>query len=179
MLLPNMQILKGYIRVIDSFNTIIGKLFSWLTFFLVVIVCYDVFTRYLLQQSSVALQELEWHLFALIFLGAAAYTLNIDDHVRVDVFYTRFSDKTKAWINLLGAIIFLIPFCVIVIMASKNFVWQSFLINETSPDAGGLPGRFLLKAFIPLSFFFLLLQGISLAFKSILIIKQKDLTKEL
>jgi len=98
------------------------------------------------------LQEFERHLFALIFLVAAAYTLKIDDHVRVDVFYTRFSPRKKAWINLLGTIFLLIPFCVIVILASQDFVEVSFRIKETSPDAGGLPARYILKAFIPISF---------------------------
>lgn len=139
---------------------------------LVLVVSYDVIVRYLFGESSVGLQELEWHIFALIFLLAAAHTLQVDEHVRVDVIFTKFSVKKKAWVDLTGSVIFLIPFCVIVILASYGFVEISFRVGETSPDAGGLPARYLLKAFIPLSFFLMLLQGIAIAFKSLIKIKE-------
>jgi TRAP-type mannitol/chloroaromatic compound transport system permease small subunit len=113
------------------------------------------------------MQELEWHLFAIIFLLSAGYTLSIDEHVRVDVFYSRFSEKKQAWINLFGSFFFLIPLCIILIISSENFVFISFRVGETSPDAGGLPARYILKAFIPISFLFLLLQGIAVVFKSL------------
>ncbi len=171
-----MKYLRAYIRIIDNINTKLGKAVAWLTTVLVLVVCTDVFTRYLLKESSIALQELEWHLFAVIFLGAAAYTLLIDDHVRVDVFYTKFSKKGKAWIDLVGSVFFLIPFCILVIFSTKDFVELSIRIRETSPDPGGLPARYILKAFLPVSFFFLLLEGISLAFKSFITIKE-DKTK--
>lgn len=167
-----MKYLRAYIRIIDNINTKLGKAVAWLTTVLVLVVCTDVFTRYLLKESSIALQELEWHLFAVIFLGAAAYTLLIDDHVRVDVFYTKFSKKGKAWIDLLGSVFFLIPFCILVILSTKDFVELSIRIRETSPDPGGLPARYILKAFLPVSFFFILLEGISLAFKSFITIKE-------
>ena len=154
-------------------NNKIGSLTSWLTAILVVLVSYDVFVRYFIGESSVGLQELEWHIFALIFLLSAAYTLKIDEHVRVDVFYTRFSQKNKALVNLFGSVFFLIPFCLIVIFASQDFVELSFRVKETSPDAGGLPARYILKAFIPFSFFLLLLQAIALSFKSFLQIKDQ------
>ncbi|MEJ2504809.1 MAG: TRAP transporter small permease subunit [Ignavibacteriaceae bacterium] len=169
-----MKFINIYINFIDKLNDKIGSLTSWLTALLVLVVSYDVIVRYLVEESSVGLQEFEWHLFALIFLLSAAYTLKIDDHVRVDVFYTKFSPRKQAWINFLGSRLFLIPFCIVVIIASQDFVSLSFRINETSPDAGGLPARFILKAFIPISFFLLLLQGIALVFKSFLKLKEKD-----
>jgi TRAP-type mannitol/chloroaromatic compound transport system permease small subunit len=173
-----MKFINGYIKFIDKLNTKLGVITSWLTFVLVLVTCYDVFTRYILNESSIALQELEWHLFAIIFLMASAYTLKKDEHVRVDVFYSRFSEGKKAWINFLGSIFFLIPFCVLAIYASKDFVINSFLFKETSPDAGGLPARYIIKAFIPISFFFLLLQGISLTFKSFLEIKNNSISNK-
>ncbi|MCG6912305.1 TRAP transporter small permease subunit [bacterium BMS3Abin03] len=169
-----MKFINIYINFIDKLNDKIGSITSWLTALLVLVVSYDVIVRYLVEESSVGLQEFEWHLFSLIFLLSAAYTLKIDDHVRVDVFYTKFSPRKQAWINFLGSILFLIPFCIVVIIASQDFVSLSFRINETSPDAGGLPARFILKAFIPISFFLLLLQGIALVFKSFLKLKEKD-----
>jgi TRAP-type mannitol/chloroaromatic compound transport system permease small subunit len=168
-----MKFINGYINFIDKLNTKLGILSSWLTLVLVLVTCYDVFTRYILNKSSIALQELEWHLFAVIFLMSAAYTLIKDDHVRVDVLYSRFNNEQKAWINFLGSVFLLIPFCVLVIYTSKDFVLNSFMFKETSPDAGGLPARYILKSFIPVSFVFLLLQGLSLAFKSFLEIKSK------
>ena len=163
-----MRFLKSYIKFVDSLNEKIGIFVSWLTTVLVLVVCYDVFTRYFLKKSSVAVQELEWHLFAIIFLVGAAYTLKHDRHVRVDVFYMKFKPKLKAWVNFLGSLLFLIPFCSIGIWSSKSFVMNSFLIGEGSPDPGGLPARFILKAIIPFGFLLLLIQGFALIFKSLI-----------
>ncbi len=168
-----MKFMKAYVNAVDKFTERTGSLISWVSFILVLVVCYDVFTRYILRESSVALQELEWHLFALLFLIAAPYTLLKDEHVRVDVLYTKFSPKAKAWVNLAGSLLFLIPFCVLVIISVKEFVLQSFIFRETSPNPGGLPARYIIKAVIPLSFFLLLLEGVSLAIKSFLNIKQE------
>jgi len=173
-----MKFIKAYIKFIDKLNDKIGNWVSWLTALLTLVVCFDVFVRYFLRESSVGFQEFEWHLFAIIFLLSAAYTLKIDQHVRVDVIYTRLSDKKKAYVDFFGSLIFLIPFCVVLIMASKNFVINSFSMGETSPDAGGLPARYILKAVIPLSIFLMLLQGISLTFKSFLTIKTQNKFKE-
>lgn len=173
-----MKFLQSYIKFVDGLNEKVGYFVSWLTTLMVLVVCYDVFTRYLLKKSIVAIQELEWHLFAVIFLLGAAYTLKDDRHVRVDVFYMRLSRKKQAWINFLGSIIFLIPFSILVIWSSKNFVLSSFTIKEISPDPGGLPARYALKACIPLGFFLVFLQGFSLAFKSLLTILGQDVDKQ-
>ncbi|RMG68126.1 MAG: TRAP transporter small permease subunit [Calditrichaeota bacterium] len=153
-------------RLIDRLNERVGTLTSWLTSVLVLVVCYDVVTRYLLKHSSVAIQELEWHLFAIIFLTAAAYTLKHDRHVRVDIFYARFSPRLQALVDFLGTLLFLLPFSLLVIYSSRTFVWNSFLIRETSPDPGGLPARYLIKAFIPLGFTLVFLQGVALLIRS-------------
>ena len=91
-----MKFLRQYIKFVDSVNEKIGHAVSWLTTVMVLVVCYDVFTRYVLKSSSVAVQELEWHLFAMIFLLGAAFSLKHDQHVRVDVLYSRFSPKGQA-----------------------------------------------------------------------------------
>ncbi|MFQ5469873.1 MAG: TRAP transporter small permease subunit [Gammaproteobacteria bacterium] len=124
--------------------------------------------RYLFQSGSVALQELEWHLFSLIFLLGAAYTLKHDEHVRVDVIYQGrlMNDKRRAWVNLVGGLFFLLPFCLLIITSSEPFVTNSFSMSEGSPDPGGLTHRFLLKAAIPLGFFLVALQGISSIIRS-------------
>ena len=161
-----MRFARAYVRFADGLNEKIGFGVSWLTTVLVLVVCYDVFTRYLLKNSVVAVQELEWHLFAVIFLIGAGYTLKHGRHVRVDVFYGQFSTRTKAWVDLLGSLLFLIPFCLLAIWSSKQFVLNAFTIGETSPDPGGLPARFVLKSAIPLGFFLVLIQGVSLVFQS-------------
>ncbi len=163
-----MGVLRGYVRFVNRLNEQVGLGVSWLTTLLVLVVCYDVFTRYLLKNSVVAVQELEWHLFAAIFLIGAAYTLKHDKHVRVDVFYTRFSDRTKAWVDFVGSLIFLIPFSIVAIWSSWTFVASSYMIGETSPDPGGLPARFVLKAAIPVGFGLLALQGVAMAFQALL-----------
>lgn len=161
-----MKIIGSIVRLIDSLNEWVGKCTSWLSTILVLVVCYDVFTRYFLRKSSVAVQELEWHIFAVLFLVAAAYTLKADSHVRVDVFYSLFSPRGKAWVNLFGSLVFLIPFAILIIWTSKGFISMSWMIQETSPDPGGLPYRYALKAMIPFGFSLVLLQGISLALRS-------------
>ncbi|WKN33228.1 TRAP transporter small permease subunit [Porifericola rhodea] len=153
---------------IDRLNEAIGKGVSWLNTVLVLLICYDVAARYLFNTSSSGIVELEWHIFSFIFLLGAAYALKHDRHVRVDVFYQNFSPKKQAWVNLLGTLLFLIPFCVITIQTSLKFTANAYTIQEGSPDPGGLPFRFIVKGAIPIGFTLLLLQAISLAIQSLL-----------
>lgn len=153
-------------QIIDRIIEYIGNLVSWLSAVLVVVIVIDVIMRYLFNTSFAALFELEWHIFATLFMLGAAYGLKHDKHVRVDVFYSRFSDKGKAWVNFIGTAVFLIPFCVVIIKTSLPFVSDSFRISESSPDPGGLAYRFIIKSTIPIGASLLLLQGISLLLNS-------------
>ena len=146
-----------------------GKIISWLVLVLVLLVSYDVSMRYLFSSGSIALQEMEWHIFAVIFLVGAAYTFKHDDHVRLDLFYQShfMNDYRRAWINLLGSIFMLIPFCLLIIYCAWPFVSLSFTSLESSPDPGGLPYRWLLKAIIPVSFILLALQGLGEILKNL------------
>jgi TRAP-type mannitol/chloroaromatic compound transport system permease small subunit len=157
-------------KIIDAVNSWIGKIVAWLTLVLVILICTDVALRYIFSFSQAGFYELEWHLFAAVFLLGAAYTLRYDKHVRVDVFYSRFSNKTKAWVNLIGTCLFLMPFCFVIVYTSIAFVGDSYAILESSPDPGGLPYRFIIKSTIPLGFGLLLLQGLSEILKSISVI---------
>ncbi|MBN2233187.1 MAG: TRAP transporter small permease subunit [Deltaproteobacteria bacterium] len=165
-----MSLLKRISQFIDLFNEWIGLGVSWLTTIMVLNVFYDVVMRYVFKQGNIALQELEWHLFAVIFLIGAAYALKKDAHVRVDIVYTRLSTRQKAWIDFLGTIVFLIPYSLMVIYASRGFVASSWSLGEISPDPGGLPARYILKAMIPIGFSLVILQGISQAIKNFLVI---------
>lgn len=163
-----------YIKIIDSFNEWVGNKVAWLTTALVLLVCYDVVMRYFFNSSSAGLYELEWHIFSAIFLLGAAFTLKHDRHVRVDVFYSNFSETQKAWVNLIGTLVFLIPLCYVIIDASSKFVLHAYRFNEGSADAGGLPNRYIIKSAIPIGFLLLLLQAFSMLFKSILTVFNKN-----
>lgn len=152
---------------IDQISEHIGKWVSWLSGALVLIISLDTLFRYWFNITSAATIELEWHLFSVLFLLGAAYTLQRDGHVRVDVFYERFSERTKAWVNLLGTVFFLFPFCGVAIYKSLPFVWDALLQGEMSSQPGGLPHRWVIKSSIPLGLSLLALQGVSLALRSL------------
>jgi TRAP-type mannitol/chloroaromatic compound transport system permease small subunit len=173
-----MVILEKAYKWIDSLNTWVGNFVAWSTAVVVAVVFTDVVMRYAFKISFVFTQELEWHLFAFIFLMGAGYTLLKDGHVRVDIFYQRCSAKTQAWINLLGVLFFLIPGCYMIIATSIHFVYNAWAVMEGSPDPGGIPFRFLLKACIPAGFGLVLLQGLSLGIKSFLTIMGYEIETE-
>jgi TRAP-type mannitol/chloroaromatic compound transport system permease small subunit len=170
-----MKGLKLFIKFIEAINEYLGRVISWITFGLVVLVFTDVVMRYVFQTSFVFVQEMEWHLFSIIFLFGAGYTLLHDEHVRVDIFYQRMSKKGQAWINFIGVLFFLLPGCYLIIATAIPFVQDSYSVVEGSPDPGGVPYRFLLKSAIPVGFGFVALQGISLLLKSLLTILGTEL----
>lgn len=173
-----MVFLKKIRRWIDTLNEWIGRGVSWVTLALVLVVFVDVVMRYLFNTSFVFTQELEWHLFAFIFLIGAGYTLLHDGHVRVDIVYQRLGKKGRAWINLIGVIFFLLPGCIMVIVTSWEFVYNAWMVMEGSPDPGGIPYRFIVKGTITVGFLLLTLQGISLGISSLLQILGKEDTAE-
>lgn len=152
---------------VDKFIERIGIAISWLNVALIILICLDVIFRYFFSFSKNWIIELEWHMFAMIFLLGSAYALQVEKHVRVDVFYQRFSKKAQTIINLCGSIIFLIPWCYLVIKTSTNFVSNSWYIREGSPQPGGLPARYVIKGMIVVGFVLLLIQGVSLILKYI------------
>ena len=172
-----LRLLQQISDKLNQLSEFSGKLVSWLVLAMVLLVSYDVAMRYFFLSGSIALQEMEWHLFSLIFLIGAAYTLKHDDHVRLDLFYKSsfMNDERRAGINLLGSLLLLIPFCILIITTSWPFVFQSYIHLEGSPDPGGLPYRWILKAGIPLGFTLLLLQGVADIAKNLkLILREKS-----
>ncbi len=163
-----LKLLKVFSGAIDSMNEVVGRMVSWVSLLLVLVVFVDVFMRYLFRTSFVFVQEMEWHLFAFIFLIGAGYTLLHDGHVRVDIIYQRLGVKGRAWINLLGVIFFLIPGCYLVITTSWHFVSNSFSMLEGSPDPGGVPYRFIVKGTMTVGYALLLLQGLSMGVHALL-----------
>lgn len=169
-----LQRLQPWANGIDRVNTGIGHAMAWTVVLMTAVVVYDVSMRFLLQMGSVMLQELEWHLFGMIFLLGAAYTYRDDGHVRVEIIYQKLSKIQQSKINLFGNLFILAPVCLLVIWTSVPFVSNSFAYAETSPDPGGLPYRWLIKFAIPAGFFLLLLQGFADSFKQLLIISGKE-----
>lgn len=168
--------IQCFINGIENFIEKSGRAISWLILALVILICYDVAMRYLFQQGSVALQELEWHLFAVIFLLGGAYTFKHDEHVRVDIIYqSRYlTDNARAYISIIGTVLFLFPFCLLILITSWPFVENAFLYNEGSPDPGGLPYRFVLKSTILVGFALLMLQGLAEILKNVQVLRNTE-----
>lgn len=136
-----------------------GRTVSWLSIFLVLVMFVVVVLRYVFDSGSIALQEVTTYLHASVFLVGMAYTMQRDAHVRVDIFYSRFSRQTKAWVNLFGAVFFLLPFMLFISWISWEYIADSWSVLEGSREAGGLPGVFLLKSLILVMTFLLSLQA--------------------
>lgn len=162
------------IKGIDWLNEQVGRAISWLNLSLVLLVCFDVITRYLFNQTAAWINELEWHMFALVFLLGAGYALKHDRHVRVDLFYANFSRKDQALVNLVGSLLFLIPWSAIICYFAIGFSFDSWQTAETSPDPGGLPMRYLIKFALVIGMFLLFLQGVSISLQSALILKKEE-----
>lgn len=156
-----MRVLLFISRWIDAFNRAMGKVASWACLILIGLVAVDVLRRYIFQQTDTWIIELEWHLFALIFLFGAATTLIDDGHVRVDLFYENMASTDRANVNLIGHLIFLVPWSIVMAWLCFFYAWDSFLIQEGSPNPNGLPARYIIKSAMALCFSMLALQAIS------------------
>jgi TRAP-type mannitol/chloroaromatic compound transport system permease small subunit len=133
-------------------NRVWGKILSIVFLLMTVNVFFDVVMRYAFHNSSVAMQELEWHLFAIGILFGVSVSLIDEAHVRVDFLYDRFPVRTKAIINIIGTVFFLLPLALLIFFGSLHFAGDSYKIGEISENPGGLPYRYLIKSMIPLSF---------------------------
>ncbi len=164
----------GVAGVLDRFVARLGRATAWLTLVLVLLVAGDVLFRYVWRVSSVAEQELEWHVLAVIALIGASYTLQQGEHVRVDIFYQRYSPRVKRWMDVLLPALVVVPTMLFVAWQSLAFVGMSWEIAEGSPDPGGLPGRWLIKAFVPLGFFLIAVQGLAMTLYGITQLRQPE-----
>jgi len=154
-------------KSIDLVTEYIARLTALILIVLTMLVVYDALSRYLFHSGSIALQELEWHLFDFVILLGIAYALKEGAHVRVDIFYGNFQVKTKAFVDLFSQFFLILPFSLLIIYMGFDFVLQSFVQNEGSCDPGGLPYRFIVKSLMLLSFALLILQSLSEIIKRI------------
>ena len=170
-----MNILRRLTGWVDDFNDKIGVFIRWLVLIMVLFGAGGALVRYFSRGLGISMNltpliEAQWYAFSVIFLLGAAYGVNQDAHVRVDVMYARMTAKKRAWIDLGGTVIFLIPFCVMMLYVSFPAVRNSFSVREMSPDPGGLP-RYPIKALILVSFALLVLQAVSQMVKQVDVIR--------
>jgi TRAP-type mannitol/chloroaromatic compound transport system permease small subunit len=161
-----MNLLLTISRAIDWLNERIGRLVLWLVLAMVLVSSANAVSRYLLNKSSNAFLELQWYLFAIVFLLCSGYTLLHNEHIRIDVVSSRFSTRTRMWIDVFGTLFFLLPMSLFIMWLSWPVFMNAWVSGETSSNAGGLirwPARLL----VPLGFFLLSLQGISELIKRI------------
>lgn len=164
-------------RSIDRVNRVVYSSVCWLTLAMVLIGAFNALARYgdkylPVRLSSNGWIELQWYLFSLVFLLAAPYAIRLDSHVRVDVFYGRLSARGKVWIDLVGGIVFLVPFCIFGVWYAWPSAMQSLDIREVSPDPGGL-ARWPIKLMVPVAFILLTLQGIAEIIRRVLYLSRK------
>jgi len=158
-------------KITDKVIDFVGSITVILLLLMILNVAYDVFARYVMHNSSIGMQELEWHLFAVVMLYGTGYALKENAHVRVDFIYDNLTPRKQALINIFGALLFLLPLVLLVIYGSYEFVMDSYTSNEISEDPGGLPYRWLIKAQIPFAFIFLIFCSINFIIRNINILK--------
>jgi TRAP-type mannitol/chloroaromatic compound transport system permease small subunit len=155
------------IKVIGKIIDALGNLCSILMLLMVINVFYDVVMRYFFNDVSIGMQELEWHLFAAMFMFGIAYTLKEDAHVRVDIFYDQMSVRKQSMINLFGSLVFALPITIVILYYSIDYSFEAYQMGEGSADPGGLPYRWIVRSVIPISSVFLILSIIYVVLNSI------------
>ncbi len=169
-----MNALLAIARRIDDLNERVGRGVLWLVLITTLISAGNALSRYTLNLSSNAWLEIQWYLFAALFLLAAGYTFKHNGHVRIDVLYGHLSERAQAWIDLVGGLLFLLPFTLLMVWLSWPGFAESLLSGEVSSDAGGLI-RWPVRLMIPLGFTLLALQGVAEIIKRIAFLRGIDL----
>ena len=165
-----LQTIKSFI---DHVNEWLGRTVAWFVLAMVMITFFNVVMRYGFNFGLIAIQESIIYLHSFIFMLAIAYTYKHNEHVRVDIFYSKFSTTQKAWVDLLGTLFLLLPFCIYLIFSSWEYAANSWVLLEGSREAGGLPILYILKTLVPLMPSLLLLQGIAIICNCICVINAK------
>ena len=159
--------LTNWINRLEAINKVTGIAISWLTLSMVIITFLVVILRYVFDFGSIAMQESIIYMHACVFLLGAAYTLQKNAHVRVDIFYQKLSETNRAWIDLFGTLFFLAPTMLFIFIISWSYVSESWGVFESSREAGGLPGVYLLKSVILLMSALMLIQGLANILRSL------------
>ena len=169
-----MDLLASLARAIDELNERIGRVVAWAALLMVLVQFAVVLMRYVYGISFIFMQESVVYLHAILFMLGAGYTLLHGGHVRVDIFYAGARRRTKAWVDLIGVIIFLAPVCAIIFRYSYPYVRSSWAVFEGSRETSGIQAVFLLKTVILVFAVLILLQGLALALHSIVAIARTN-----
>jgi TRAP-type mannitol/chloroaromatic compound transport system permease small subunit len=148
-------------RTIDGTIRSIGKIVSWVWIVLLLVIVFNVVLRYLFSEGRIEFEEIQWHLYSVGFLFGLPFAFVTDSHIRVDVLRERFSDQTRAWIELYGLLLLFFPFVLFVIINAFPFISYSYTTSEISEAPAGLPYRWLIKGVLLIGFFMLFVAGIS------------------
>lgn len=167
--------LRRFISITDGITETLGKAIAWLTLLVVLLTFTVVLLRYGFNIGWIAMQEAVLYAHGAVFMLGAAYTLKHDGHVRVDIFYSKFSIKQKAMVNLFGTLFLLMPVCIFIFYISIDYVLMSWEILEKSKEPGGIPAVYLNKSLILLLVVTLTLQGLSEIARNVLILLNKNL----
>ena len=155
-----------WIIILDEGLARLSNLCGWVACVAMILmaanVFYDVVSRYAFNEVSIGMQEMEWHLYSVVFMLGVPYAMRTDGHVRVDVLYTKWTNKTKAWVNLIGALIFVIPFAYLIGIFGYDYTLDSYNLGESSGDPGGLSHRWIIKSVIPITAFFIAVAGLNM-----------------
>lgn len=170
-----MQRILKVSNALAAFAEKVGYVAAWAALVLVIVIMFDVIGRHFFSVGSSKLQELEWHLHTVLFMFCLGLGYVHDTHVRIDIVRERLGRRARCWIEIIGAIFFLFPFCFVVIYYGIELTHRSWLIGEISSSATGLPYRWLIKASIPLGTLVLLIAGIAMLLRSIVRLCRPDL----
>lgn len=163
--------LQRLIDAIDHFSELTGRAVAWLTLLMVLLTFIIVVLRYGFDSGWIALQESVTWLHATVFMLGASYALKRDSHVRVDIFYQKFSSHGRALVNLLGSLLLLLPVCLFIFQASWDYVLEAWTIGENSAETGGLPALYLLKSLLLIMPSLLILQALAHSLRAWLILR--------
>lgn len=169
-----MTALAALMKAINALNRSVGNTFMWLSVAIVLVCFWVVVERYLFANTRLWMQDLYPWMNGVMFTAVAGYGLYRNDHVRVDIFFRPASLVRKAWMDLIGVCLFLMPFAAVVWIYSLTFVNRSIGLLEGSANPGGMPGLFVLKSFILVFAALIALQGVAMAIRSILIIAGRE-----
>ena len=169
-----MNILAWLVRLISFINSLLGQIFSWLSLAMVLVCFAVVIMRYVFSSGFVWMQDLYVWMNGMMFMGVAGYTLLQNGHVRVDIFYRPASLRFKAWVDILGSLLFITPFIWVLVQYSLPFVQRSWRFYEGSANYGGMPGLFVLKSFILLFALVIGLQALAMLLRGILVLRKSE-----
>ena len=169
-----MQAIALFVSAVGRLNAFVGRTFAWLAPIGAMLCFAVVVQRYLFSETQLWLQDLYVWVNGAMFMAVAGYTLLIDGHVRVDILYRPASPRRKAILDLIGVLVFLLPFCAVVWLWGFEYVQRAWMLREGSANPGGMPGLYILKAFILIFDVLVGLQGIAMALRSILVLKGRE-----